>query len=277
MYDGTACTAGLHQAIAVYPKELRHEDFSARDDQGSLWRLLRMIAAVPDFPEMDALLGSFSYKNWYLSPSGALRYSSDATVLIKGKDKRVKRGDKVYGFDIRQTFTPDEGSVPRSGPKWKESRRWALLFHAVFSNPKSYKAQTLYGQEHFHRYCKRKKLRVSGVVKTVGEWLYGGNSDDPSVSTEGLDLALSTFWSHSVNAPAKAWSTLKRSLARHDINSAPDAFAKDLLRRLGRSTYGRWNFSDRNGRWARTRLSAMRSGYWSADLFKPGGVMPRNL
>lgn len=277
MYDGTAMTAGLHQAIAVYPKELRHEDFAAKDDQGSLWKLLRMIEMVPNFPELEELWAAFAEENWYVATDGKLRYLEDATVKVKSRNRRVTAGDMVYGFEIREAFTPNQGKTPARGAKWEQSKRWAHLFHAVFSNPKSFKAQTKFGQEHFHRYCRNKRIKASDERKSISEWLYEGRHLNPSVSTEELDLALAVLWSHSVNGPAIAWKLLRQTLSRHDPIEDPSSFSRDILRRLGRSNYGRWNHTVKNGRWARTRLAAMRSGMWSAELFKAGGIMPRSL
>jgi hypothetical protein len=275
MYDGTACTAGLHQAIAVYPRELRHEDFAAADDQGSLWKLLRMLEMVPYFPALEALWDHFASVNWYVASDGYARYLEDSVVRVKNRNLSVKAGDLVYGADIRETFTPNGGAVPARGRKWEESKAWALIFHRVFADPKGFRAQVKFGQEHFHRYCERKRLKVGDQTLLAGEWLYEGRSDAPSVTNEALDLALSVFWSHSVNGPTKAWGILKRALAKNSVDDS--AFAPDLLRRLGNSTYGRWSHTEKSGRWARTRRAAMRSGYWSPELFKVGGLMPKTL
>lgn len=276
MYDGTACTAGLHQAIAVYPKELRHEDFAAADDQGSLWKLLRMLEMVPDFPALELLWEAFADVNWCVALDGHARYLENASVRVQNRNRGVKAGDLVYGFDIRETLTPNGGTVPARGRQWEQSKAWARRFHSVFSDPKSFKAQVKFGQEHFHRYCRRKRLRVGQDTRRAGEWLYEGRHASPQVPNKNLDLALAVFWSHSVNGPSKAWGILRKTLASHSVDS-PDDFSRDLLRRLGRSTYGRWSHTEKSGRWARTRLAAMRSGYWPSELFKTGGVMPKTL
>lgn len=276
MYDGTAMTAGLHQAIAVYPRELRHEDFAAVDDQGSLWKLLRMLEMVSYFPALELLWKAFADENWYVATDGHLRYLANASVRVKSRIRRVKAGDEVYGFDIRETFTPNEGAVPARGRQWEQSKGWAKRFHAVFSDPKSFRAQARFGQEHFHRYCRNKKIKVGAERKTIGEWLYNGRFDNPDVADDSFDLALAVLWSHSVNGPSIAWKILRQSLTR-DPEANPTGFARDILRRLGRSTYGRWSHTVKSGRWARTRRAAMRSGYWPSELFKTSGVMPKNL
>ena len=276
MYDGTAMTAGLHQAIAVYPKELAHEDFSAADDQGSLWKLLRMLELVHGIPALNELWSALAEKNWYVSTKGDLRYLSDDTVKVRSRNKKVSAGDLVYGFSIREEFTPNQGKVPRSGPDWDRSVSWAILFHNLFSDPKGFHAQTSFGMEHFHRYCTRKTITV-GDKKTLSQWLYGGKHDNPVVESPELDLALSVLWSHSVNAPAIAWRFLSAALKISDPLEKPEVFSKRLLAMLGRSSYGRWNHSVRNGRWARTRLIASRSGLWPSELFTSSGIMPRSL
>lgn len=277
MYDGTAMTAGLHQAIAVYPKELRHEDFAASDDQGSLWKILRMLEMIPSFPELEELWDAFRDVGWYVSMDGHCRYLEDGIVKIKNRNKRVKAGDLVYGYEIREQFTPNQGKVPVRGGKWEQSKNWALAFHRVFSSPDSFKAQVKFGQEHFFRYCQRKKLKVGGVTKTAGEWLYPSGWENPQMNVPALDLALATFWSHSVNAPSKAWNLMKTSLRVRPLEESPEAFAKDILSRLGRAKYARWHFDQKNGRWVRTRLFARRSGCWPSEFFAPRGIMPARL
>jgi hypothetical protein len=264
-YDGTGMTAGLHQAIAVYPKELADEDLNAADDQGSLFAL---VASLPN--ETTASLRSmFASEGWSLIGTD-LRYAKDATVQIGSVTVRAKTGSLVYGDHIRDVFTPVDGKVPRSGPQWDESKRWALAFHEVFSNPKTFDAQVDFGVKHFNNTSQRKKLTVAGRTATLQEWLYGSGP----LSAEA-DLATAVFWSHSVNGPSVAYRILTSVLEKDPLPSK--GFASRLLRDLAHSTYGRWNFSVPSGRWSRTRLAAKASGLWPKEFFEPTGIMPETF
>jgi len=274
MYDGTAVTAGLHQAIAVYPKELSHEDYRARDDQGSLWSLLRSLELIPDFPAVEALWEKLKGSGFYVGRDGVLRYLESGEVKVKSRRMQYSPGDIVYGAHIRDTFTPDKGAVPRKGPKWEQSKSWALAFHEVFSDPKSFKAQSEFGMEHFEHVANTRRIGDDLLVDA----LYGGSLHLPAGSprfSPMYDLALAVFWSHSVNAPAIAYRLLKRAYNLNPPQEDPDKFAKRLLRLLGASKFGRWNFSVKNGRWARTRRSARK--VWEKSLFSSSGVMPSSL
>ena len=66
-YDNTGMTAGLHQAIAVYPKELEDKDFNAADDQGPLWKLLRRIDLVHSNEWTKLAIAFFDECNWYVA------------------------------------------------------------------------------------------------------------------------------------------------------------------------------------------------------------------
>lgn len=273
MYDGTAVTAGLHQAIAVYPKELAHEDYRAKDDQGTLWSLLRSIELIPDFPAVEALWDKLKDAGFYVGRDGVLRYLEEGEVKIGSRKLRYSPGDIVYGTHIRETFTPDGGS-PKRGAHWEQSKSWALAFHAVFSDPKSFKAQSEFGMEHFEQVATTRHIGSDLIVDA----LYDGSLHLPAGSerfSPMYDLALAVFWSHSVNAPAIAYRLLKRAYKLNPPQDDPDKFARRLLRLLGTSKFGRWNFSVKNGRWARTRRSARK--VWEKSLFSPSGVMPASL
>lgn len=276
MYDGTAVTAGLHQAIAVYPRELADEDFNAADDQGSFWQLLRLIEMVPDFPELQALFLKLKESGWYLSRDGFLRYLSDGQTQIRNRTRKVKAGDLVFGYEIRETITPNQGAVPALGHAWKVSKDWALVFHAVFSNPKSFRAQVEFGAQHFEHVARHKKISARGRNLSIEKWLYKGHLSNFS-GTWPYDLALAVFWSHSVNGPSVAYKLLAKAIEEVDPESDSDQFASLLLRLLGHSEYGRWHFSNPKGRWQRTRSNAKK--IWPSDnnLFSTGGVMPTSL
>jgi len=275
MYDGTAVTAGLHQAIAVYPRELADEDFNARDDQGSFFQLLRLLQSFAEFPELQNLLNRFRERGWVLNRDGSLRYLADGKTQVRSQTKNVKAGDLVYGFEIRETFTPNQGTVPASGAAWEQSKSWALDFQKVFAHPESFKAQVEFGAEHFENAARNKKIEVAGVSKTIEQWLYNGHLADFKSPTQAYDLALAVFWSHSVNGPSIAYQILSQAISQVDPSSNPDQFARVLLRLLGRKKYGRWHFSETNGRWQRTRQTARK--VWPSALFANDGVMPPTL
>lgn len=266
MYDGTAVTAGLHQAIAVYPKELDSEDFYAEDDQGSFWNLLRKLELVPELREYSLVSSLLKKENWYLAQDSFLRYLTDSEVLLKRKKVKVKAGDVVFGSSIRDCFTPNGGRVPTSGPLWEKSSSWALAFHRLFSNPRTFPAQIQFGASHFSHLSSTRKVGNS----TVSSILYG----DRSLSSS-YDLALSVFWSHSVNAPSIAFRILRECLDSSGDTGDQEKFARTLLRKLALSTYGRWHWTTKNGRWQRTRKFAMKM--WDHSLFSRTGIMPSSL
>ena len=68
MFDGTGVTAGLTQAIAVYPRELQHEDNNALDDQGPLWKLLSRMEYECG-ASVNNLWNKFKEVGWYLDLS----------------------------------------------------------------------------------------------------------------------------------------------------------------------------------------------------------------
>lgn len=263
-YDGTGMTAGLHQAIAVYPKELADEDLNAADDQGPLFSLLESLPTSTT----TSLRSLFASEGWELV-SGSLRYSKDTSWKIGSALVQPRRGSLVYGDHIRDVFTPVDGKVPRTGPLWDKTKRWALSFHEVFSNHATFEAQVDFGQRHFQSVALRKKLTVAGVTRSLHDHLYSG-----PLSVES-DLAVSVFWSHSVNGPAASYRLLIAALEFAPVSSRD--FASKLLSGLACSTYGRWNFSVPSGRWVRTRLAAKSSGLWPKEFFEPSGIMPENF
>lgn len=275
MYDGTAVTAGLHQAVAVYPRELADEDFNARDDQGSFFQLLRLLQSLSDFPELQHLLERFRARGWTLSRDGTLRYLVAGKTQVRGRNKTVAAGDLVYGYEIREEFTPNQGAVPSTGAPWNQSKAWALDFQKVFSHPSSFRAQIEFGAQHFEKVARNKIIHTTQHSKSIERWLYGGNLDNFHSTSPAYDLALAVFWSHSVNAPTVAYKLLADAIVAVDPGTDPDKFAATLLRLLGQKRYGRWHFSETNGRWQRTRQNARK--VWLSSLFSNDGVMPQTL
>lgn len=291
--DGTAMTAGLDQHIAVYPKELSHEDYRAINDQGSLWKLLRRLETVRSsqgyHQALNTLWKKFEACGWYIAQDGTLRYVAEGEVEFSGGKKlRVRAGDLVFGAQIRNEFTPNEGVVPNNGKLWERSREWAYAFHALTSHVGGEAAQIEFGIEHLVKRTKRRPVTsTGGGLEEVG---YGTREVTSlrlgSDWSEEIDLAMCMYQSHSVNAPAVANAALARARtsistfgARTPFN--PDfvvGFARALILCLGNSTYGRWDDDIEFGRYQRTRTAARASGLWSRGLFDgASAIMPKDL
>lgn len=269
-YDGTGMTAGLDQHIAVYPSELVHEDFNAENDQGSLWELLRRIETVNGSTSFQAAFAAISdglkAQNMYLSQDGRVRYLENGTVGFSGGFQVLKAGDLAFGQHLRNVLTPPNGVVPNSGPDWEIAKAWATQFSELFSHPDSFKAQTEFGKEHLVN--RTKTWKVKG--QTLEQALYGQEITNAQLPP-ALDLALSVFQSHSVNAPGAATRLLPLVL----VEPSNQAFPRNLLRILGQSTYGQWNQRDPSSRYQRTRTIAQSSGLWPTELFNT--IMPKVL
>lgn len=296
MADGTGCTIGLDQHIAVFPKELADEDFNAGDDQGTLWKLLRRLEAVRSSQSyhdtLEQLWGMFAEQGWYVAQDGTLRYTRAREVGMGLAIKQVEAGDLVFGRHIRNTLTPREGKVPPSGQHWEQAKAWAKAFHALTSHPGGIAAQVEYGVEHLVKRSKRRRIKVpntigKGARKNPFRWRgleelgYGGHEitslqvgDD---FPEEVDLAMCVYQSHSVNAPAIANKLLARAVAKHPGRNH-DKFARVLISLLGNSSFGRWDDDIEHGRYQRTRSAARASGLWSRSLFDgANAIMPRDL
>ena len=277
MFDGTAVTAGPDQFILVYPRELQSEDFNAADDQGLLGKLLARLFTVDTaamVPKKAALQNAFSSEGWYLSPVGRLHYSDARAVFVGGQKVKVRPGDLVHGAVIRNAVTPTDGTVPRTGTAWARSSAWCQTFHEVFAEPTGFSVQDAFGIEHLVKAYQAPRVRVDGRRVSVEALMFGTDVASWKASKIGmdLDLALAVWYSNSVNAPAIALRCMESAL----LSCGKDAlFPKRLIRALGESNWGRWNASDRNGRYQRTRTLAMRSTLWPKHLFEgSSAIMP---
>jgi hypothetical protein len=287
--DGTAMTAGKGQHILVYPKELANEDFNALDDQGGLGELLHFIEVTAPSGELDLLYGEFVAEGWYVASDGKLRWHDDARVKVKGRWLDCKAGDVVHGAVLRDTITPVGGKVPKTGEQWETAKKWAILFHNVFAQESSFDPQATFETHHLvYRVATRKfSFRPGYRKETILQVVYGGPTDllklkaGRDISDE-LDLAMCVFHSHTVNAPAIAFRRLRETIqatgydaARHRGTAGEITFARELLKRLAKAKYGRWNESVDGGRWARTRAHARTSGQWPTKFFRgQNPVMP---
>lgn len=248
MYDGTAVTAGLHQAIAVYPRDLK--------TQGPLFSLLRRLDYVVPVPYY---LGELMDEHgWFVADDSQLRMRTS--------------GEPVEPRVIRDTLTPVGGIVPKSGPQWTQARRWAVAFHLLFSLDASLPVQTKYGIEHFIKKAKRQRHQKLDR-HTIEQLFYFDECLNPDVFADnpGLDLAMAMFWQCSVNGPAPAVTRLAKTWEQEPFVKEPE-FARKLIRALGTASYGRWDGAryDRAYKYARM--------VWPDQLFlgrKP--IMPRSF
>lgn len=259
-YDGTGITAGIHQAVAVYPRHL--------NDQGPLWKLLaRVLTAVDNDVETDFRV--------FLAEIGVV-LTNHGVAIDAYSDKILK------GRQLRAILTGSLGGVmPMSGPNRKQAERVATEFHDLFSDPCTFPVQDDYGKEHFIKKAERTKLRFSKFPaikrKTIqaatygeGNPIYGQNVSD-AIGPE-LDLAMCVYWSNCVNAPGMA---LKKLCQAVRPKMAKEDLAKTLIRKLGNTSFGRWDDDIQGGRYQRTRKFAMK--IWPKELFDPRGIMPKDL
>jgi len=260
-YDGTGMTAGIHQAIAVYPRELAHPDGNAEDDQGLLWKLIARIGVGFVHPALIEIIEALFDRGWFIAPDNLLR--------------NRKTGEVVPGPFIRKELTGSaDGRMPMSGPGRERAERYVQLFHVAFSDRKTFSPQDRFGMEQMSKRAHRAKING----KTIQEAVYGYK--DISVITVGnlgpeMDLAMCFFWSNTVNAPFYALKYLGFCLPILR-KEGPETFAKALVWRLGKSMYGRWNEDLKNGRYQRTRKAAME--IWPRELFEgPQAIMPKDI
>lgn len=275
-YDGTGNTSGIIQGIAVYPRELSHEDNNPADDQGPLWKMMEYIRE--DYPELlKPIEDEFKEIGWVIKGGHVKIINDDGSS-----------GDPVNGRLIREELTPNQGRVPRSGQQWIEAKNWALMFHNVFNDPRSFNAQIRFGINHAKAIAKRKPNVLRG--ESIESLIYTKDIKkyiERFVEYDPMDLAMAVFFSNTVNAPAMAFRKFKQAneiFCRGKKNKNPDLlsnsdreqFAKRLIRVLGNANFGRWNFRIATGRYQRTRKAAMK--VWPKEMFVgPTAIMPRQL
>lgn len=268
-YDGTGMTAGLHQAIAVYPAQLRKEDGNLRNDQGPLWKLLNLV--MPSTIDAD-MWKEFDGIGWLLARDNTVRWEEN--------------GELVGGSYIREEFTGSaNGIAPVDGPARKRAERWVKLFHEVFIDPATYIIQEEYGMEHFAKRAARAKMRFAKKQAwqdlTMDDTIYHNTAIDIATFDDApdLDLALCMYWSHSVNAPGIALKKISKVIGDYlGVKGSTGKFARSLIRKMGVAKYGRWSDDIPGGRYQRTRTIAMRSGFWPKELFTGrGAIMPKDL
>jgi len=252
-YDGAGISAGPLHNVAVLPRSMR---------QGSLWPLLRHLELATSTPRLEELWDAFRAQGWYIGLQGDLRY--------------YNHGNKVPGGAIREVLAPPNGKVPKSGPEWERAREWAIRFHRLFSDERTFKAQREYAITWLITTQKKEEQRV---YKDPDLEILKVGADFPLE----MDLAMSVYHSHSANGPSMAKKVLGITLNKVTTldywDENPSLFAKTLIWFLGKQKYGNWQ-DDRRGhnRYDRTRKKAMASGLWPAYFFEGiGCLMPENL
>ena len=272
-YDGTGMTASLGQAVAVYPRALN--DDIKRNDQGPLWKILHRLEMAGSgyrIGSFATLLNRLSEIGWFISEDGKCRWMDNGKLVSGGK--------------IRKEFTgATNGVMPLKGKDRKNAESWVILFYDLFSQASTYEMQLGIEKEHIVKRCERAKLRFckdeSTRERTLQDKVYCEHHIS-SVTTNQMgmemDLAMSMFWSNSVNAPSFALKKFcKQILDRNVIfNLAREDSAKKIIQKLGNTPFARWDDDIKNGRYQRTRKYAMK--LWPKELFEgPNAIMPKNL
>jgi hypothetical protein len=148
------------------------------------------------------------------------------------------------------------------------------------SSPETFDIQVRFGIKHFSKWANRGLRFCAKWDKeiTIKGFAYGiGDRDFESIKTTEispeLDLAMSIFWSHTVNAPGMALEVFCK--AADNVTSAFDLPAV-LIKKLATTKYGRWDDDIPNGRYQRTRNFAAK--IWPAELFVGDkAIMPKDF
>jgi hypothetical protein len=259
MADGTGMTAGLHQSILVYPRNLKV--------QGPLVKMLWLMDHVLPVPYYIGDL--FEEQDWYLAPDKRIRYRTS--------------GKEVPPRVLRDTLTPLGGKVPRRGARWEQSKRWAEAFHDLFTARPGRKFQIQHGIDEMTKFARSHldKKRLGNA--SIEDAIYRGNAMGPEPFANPVnDLAMAMWWNYKTNAPAPAKTRLGRAIKRFQLetdsptvdfsDADDDRFGRFLINQLRSSTYGRWA----TNRYDRTRQHSMK--VWPRQLFTgPKAVMPKRV
>ncbi len=271
-YDGTGMTAGIHQAIAVYPRGLNK---GAKTSQGPLWKLLsRMFVIPPGIISLIEIVDLLHDAGMTISADGHLRYE------VSGK--------YVHGEAIRTELGTPKGILAGDRVTRARAERYINLFHQLFSDPLSYAAQERYGQEHFIKSSARHKMRFSRIprttMKTLDTAIYEPLTGKPLAvgfptdMNPELNLAMCMFWCYYVNAPGMAMKKVCQVYDRMDKRNRSwgELFPAALIRSLGTSSYGRWDDDIDNGRYQRTRKECMKA-FGKQYFSGKGAIMPKDF
>jgi hypothetical protein len=271
-YDGTGMTAGIHQAIAVYPRQL--EDDRIDNDQGPLWKLLvQMRTAAPNSYHLVELFSRMLNWGWYLDNDGVVRHQLT--------------GVRVSGQLLRDGLSGPGGVVPTKGKGRIKANEWANAFYRAFSDVTTFHAQNEFGLAHFTKRAKVKMKPCSNQYYrrfTLHDYLYGPHLHISNVKypweSVAMDLAICMFWSHTVNAPGKTLRVLCSDVDSWGLPGKDYTPGRETARRiialLGNNPYGRWDDDIKHGRYQRTRDAAME--VWPENLFEGDhNVMPKDI
>jgi hypothetical protein len=258
-YDGTGMTAGLIQCIAVLPRALDSFGSSGKgiDAQGSLWPLVEKIGE--EFPDLTARLNE--------EFNDALGWE-----IRGGKVVKLDSGIWVDARDLRNELSPPHGVVPKFGEHWDSAKGWALIFHEIFSDPRTFILQRDEATRHFAGFRTRAWGPLHG--ETIDSLVYNKIYNCDLVKGRPLDLAIAVFLSFSVNAPRPAleilWETFKDTIdtERFHRDKEIQTLARNLVLGFKKSQYGNWQ-----RRYERTRKEAKK--IWPTPLFSgPNAIMP---
>jgi hypothetical protein len=277
-YDGTGMTAGIHQAIAVYPKNL--DDDYKENDQGPLWKLLSRLEET--WPSVNTNATGAKERSWPLFED--FLYSR-GIIIDDSQAKNPKTKQLLSGQEIRDILSgsPD-GVFPLAGSKKAAAEQMAVEFHVLFSSSWTFEAQERFGIDGFTKqairklsFCKNPKYSGSPLCEVIYKvpLISKMNLRSLTYETVCFDLAMCVYWSNSVNAPSYAFKLLCKVLDNVGI-SDPYKFSKALLVSLGTSHYGRWDDDLKDGRYQRIRFYAKLK--WPLELFEgPKAIMPKDL
>jgi hypothetical protein len=248
-YDGAGISGGLLHNVAVLPKTM---------EQGDLWKLIRRVLDATARPARDVMLDLLAGAGWSITPDGVLRTAS---------------GLKVGGRAIRDVVSPLNGVVPKSGSNYDKALAWATALSDLFaSGPEAHRAQTVFAAEWLARGKSSVELPV--YQKFTGQ----PTLDSPiglasSALPPEVDLAMAVYHSFSVNAPTPA----AKALEGLSLTLSPEVFARGLIRRLGKTPFGRWQDEpgDGNNRYDRTRMAVWKCDLWDSAMARR--LMPKDL
>lgn len=251
-YDGAGMSGGPFHWIAVYPKNM---------EQGPLFQLLRRIEITKGAPVGD-LWKELATQGWY--------------VAMDGKLRNIKTGGLIGGREIRNVFTPPNGKVPKTGPQRNEAEKWAVLFHKLLADPKTYHAQAVFSIEYLMKSQAALEIQAYNYFIKVQTPELLGSREDLKLPEE-VDLAMCIYHSFSVNAPAIAKSCLETTMKEYEKKKDSYIFAKTLIKKLGTRKYGRWADvpGEKGSRYDWTRNACIKAGFWDKNLVKD--LLPRDF
>jgi hypothetical protein len=254
-YDKAGMSAGPLHVTAVLP---------SAQQQGKLWELVSALftycahesAAVRD------LRDAFALEGWDVTHAGNVAHH--------------KTGKRVEFEVLRTRLSAMYGLVPESGVKHESAKRWALLFHAAFADPCTFRTQEHYTIQWLVRTQQSVELAAYSryLPQKIGKrdafnFVQYATRDELGAD---LDLAMIVYHAYSVNGPAPALAALRKAM----LHRGSDDFAQALIKNLGTSTHGRWRDTpDNKNRYDKTRLACLASNYWDKERVQL--LMPENF